>query len=71
MGAVQFFFEVRIKTHHEKQFRGPPPKSFPLADCFDAVIQLLSMLHPIYMANTKSQGNSANMVHVLLPLYKV
>lgn len=71
MDGLRIFFELRILVHNEKHYRGPPPETFPIANCFDEAVQIVSLLQPIYVTNTKSQGNNANMVHVLLSLYKI
>jgi hypothetical protein len=47
------------------------PQGFPLADCFQHLVQLLSILTPIVLVNKRAQAEDANQVQVLLSLYTV
>lgn len=68
---LEKYFEIKTKRHLEENLPGPPPEEFPLAGLKADVVQILSLLHPISITNSLSQGNNSNMVHVLLSVYKI
>ncbi|POM67259.1 Hypothetical protein PHPALM_16785 [Phytophthora palmivora] len=47
------------------------PQGFPLADCYQHFVQLLSILMPIILANKRAQAEDSNQVQALLSLYTV
>lgn len=55
--------------HRGRQARRCQPALHPLADDKEELVQLLLLLEPITVINTKSQVESSNQVDVLLALY--